>query len=204
MTNQRYDIYFSGRLIAGEAESDVRERLTRRLRIDGQQVAQLFAGGTVVVKRNVDLDTAARYRVLFRDAGAIIDIKEAEAPARTESYSRDPARTVDRPGPQTETTPAADAAEDPVWTMTLAEPRTGSLIDCAKPLVPAELPDISRLSLASENDLISEPDVSRAPKINTDGLSVLPARTGDLRDCAKPVEPAPVPDISGMKLEDDR
>ena len=94
MTNQRYDIYFSGRLIAGEAESDVRERLTRRLRIDGQQVAQLFASGTVVVKRNVDLDTAARYRVLFRDAGAIIDIKEAEAPARTESYSRDPGRTV--------------------------------------------------------------------------------------------------------------
>ena len=96
------------------------------------------------------------------------------------------------------------AAREPESTMTLAEARTGSLIDCAKPVIPAELPDISRLSLASEDDLIGEPDAGPPPEISTDGLSLLPAGTGDLRDCAKPVEPAPLPDISGMELKDDR
>ena len=71
MTSERYDIYFSGRLTEGEVESDVRERLGGRLRIDARQLALLFAGGTVVVKRNVDLDTAAGQAVVESCGGKV-------------------------------------------------------------------------------------------------------------------------------------
>jgi hypothetical protein len=193
MPQPLFDVYFRGALLPDAEPGQVRERLAALFGLGPAEVDRLFGGNPVCVKRAVDVDTAAQLRGRFRDAGALVDIRPAEATAKPPAPA---AATADLPVPA-----PAGTGDDVGWT--LAAPQTGSLADCARPVVPVPLPDISGLDLAQAGTNLANDATVPPSAIDTSHLSVAPPNTGSLEDC-HPEKPArPIGDISHLALSDD-
>jgi hypothetical protein len=187
MLDQRYDIFFSGSILDGQDPATVREKIGKMFRADAAQLERLFSGQPVKVKAGVDQDMAIKYRVAFREAGALIDIVPVDGGAGAQPTGND------KPS-----APATHADDD----MTLLPPRTGSLIDCAKTVEAAEIPDISQIALDSPGTDLDDSEPPPPADIDTSSLQLNPANSGSLEDCYKPPQPKPIPDISRLKIVD--
>ena len=193
MPQPLFDVYFRGALLPDAEPGQVRERLAALFGLGPAELDRLFGGNPVCVKRAVDVDTAAQLRGRFRDAGALVDIRPAEATAKPPAPA---AATTDPP-----VAAPAGTGDDVGWT--LAAPQTGSLADCARPVVPVPLPDISGLDLAHAGTNLADDAAAPPSAIDTSHLSVAPPNTGSLADC-HPEKPArPIGDISHLALSDD-
>ncbi len=207
--SERFDIFFSGQIMAGQDETAVRARLGRIFNATPEQLDRLFSGRPVKIKAGVDIEKAGRYRVSFRNAGALIEIKPAAATTAT------PAAAPRKPPP-----PAGARME-------LLPARTGSLIDCAPRVAPAVIPGAERLAFGDDSTPLDDrppppparidtsgltlgparPDTAldeRPPpppaRIDTSGLTLGPANTGSLEDCQPPAEAVRIPDISALEI----
>jgi hypothetical protein len=162
MPQPLFDVYFRGALLPDADPAQVRERLAGAFGLGAAELARLFSGEPVCVKRGLDVDNAAQLRGRFRDAGALVDIRPAET-AR-------PTPPPDNPVP----TPAVtDTATDAAWTLapagapvsdattappqaidtshlSMTEPNTGSLEDCREEKPARPIGDISHLSLRDD------------------------------------------------------
>jgi hypothetical protein len=192
MPAQLFDIFFSGQIMEGQDPAEVRERIRNLFNSQDDQLQRLFSGESVRIKGGVDEEEASKYRVAFREAGALVEIKLAESGALSASTPTD-APTLSE----------TDTAEETAGSdgLTLLPPNTGSLIDCAPDVEPQEIPDISSLNLAPEGTLIDESEETPAAHIDTGDLTVEPAQSGTLEDCQQPVDPYPIPDISSLEME---
>jgi len=180
-----YDLFFAGRIIQGKDPQQVRNAIARLFSADDQALERLFSGTSVKIKSSIDQDTAIQYRVAFRDAGALLDI-----------------RPIAATGPTTPPPGDAPAEQAESTELQLLPPMTGTLLECAVPVDPAPIPDISAITLAPQGTPIDESRPAPAPVLNTDDLTLAPAASGTLEDCRVVPEPEPLPDISGMKLVD--
>jgi len=189
MPQPLFDVYFRGALLPDAEPGQVRERLAALFGLGPAELDRLFGSNPVCVKRAVDVDTAAQLRGRFRDAGALVDIRPAEATAKPPAPA---ASTADSPVP---------AGADLGWT--LAAPQTGSLADCARPVMPVPLPDISGLDLAQAGTNLADDEAAPLPAIDTSHLSVAPPNAGSLEDCRQEKPARPIGDISHLALSDD-
>ena len=160
MSFEKYDIFFSGELIDGADEAEARSKIGALFKLPPDKVDSLFSGKPVAVKRDVDMDTAVKYRVAFRDAGALINIKPAGKAA-----AEKPASSA--------ATPAEPQAENDNG-MTLAPANTGSLEDCAPKVVPTPIPDISYMNLDDVGTPIDESEPPPPLEVDTSNLSLTP------------------------------
>ena len=78
--DERYRLIYRGEILDGQHRAVVKRRLTELLKLGDAQVEKLFAGQPVVLKRDVDRATAARYQALFKKAGGRLRVT-AEAAA---------------------------------------------------------------------------------------------------------------------------
>jgi hypothetical protein len=193
MPQPLFDVYFRGALLADAEPGQVRERLAALFGLGAAELDRLFGSNPVCVKRAVDVDTAAQLRGRFRDAGALVDIRPAEAAVKPPAPAASPA---DPPGPA-----PAGIGDDVGWI--LAAPQTGSLADYARPVVPVPLPDISGLDLAQAGTNLADDEVAPPPAIDTSHLSVAPPNAGSLEDCRQEKPARPIGDISHLALSDD-
>lgn len=180
-----YDIFFSGKLMEGYPEAAVKEQMGRLLKLNPAQLEHLFSGRTVRIKAAVDEETATRYRIAFRDVGALLEIH----PAAVAPEERATTAAPEEPPPSSDS-------------LTLLPPRSGSLIDCAPKVDAQPLPDISSLSLSERDRMLDEMKQTPPPAIDISALSLSPANSGTLEDCAPAIEPSPLPDISNLQLEE--
>ena len=204
MSFEKYDLFFSGQIMDGRDMAEVKTRVGKIFGATEEQLNRLFSGDPIPIKKGVDMDTAVKYRVTLRDAGALIDVVPTRSPS-----TRAPGRpaTGGSPAAPAKNAPAAapagaSAVPEAEAQMTLAPPRTGTLEDCAPNTPPAELPDISDLDLAAEGEPLVEQKAASVPQIDTSGLELFPANTGDLKDCQREPPPLPLPDISDLRLLD--
>ena len=196
MPQPLFDVYFRGALLADAEPGQVRERLAALFGLGPAELDRLFGSNPVCVKQAVDVDTAAQLRGRFRDAGALVDIRPAEAAVKPPAPAAPAAAAADPPVPT-----QAGIGDDVGWT--LAAPQTGSLADYARPVMPAPLPDISGVDLAQAGTNLADDEAAPPPAIDTSHLSVAPPNTGSLADC-HPEKPArPIGDISHLALSDD-
>lgn len=186
MPRQTYDVIFSGKLMEGASPEKTKQQISHIFKINDNQLNKLFSGKPVTIKSDVDEETAAKYRVAFRKAGALIDIK----PSASSSYNSN------------KTSPKDTLTEETLDELTLLPPNTGSLIDCAKSVTPQPIPDISNISLASPGTILDETPPPEPAEIDTSTLSVNPPNSGTLEDCKKQVEPHPIPDINHLEIDD--
>jgi hypothetical protein len=181
MPNQTYDIVFSGQLIEGGDLAQARHRLSNLFKANDNQLDRLFSGKPIVIKSGVDDETATKYRVAFRNAGALVDIRPSTKTPESSTNDTSPNNKPDA--------------------LTLLPPNTGSLIDCAKEVTPQPIPDISFMSLVSSDAVIGESPEPKPAEIDTSHLTVSPANSGTLEDCKKKIEPYPIPDISHLDID---
>jgi hypothetical protein len=186
MPRQTYDVIFSGKLMEGVSPEKAKLQISNIFKTDNSQLNQLFSGKAVTIKSDVDEETAAKYRVAFREAGALIEIKPSASPSNSSG----------------KTSPSQPSTEKTSDELTLLPPNTGSLIDCAKKVTPQPIPDISNISLASPGTVLDETSPPKPPEIDTSSLSADPPNSGTLEDCKKQVEPFPIPDISHLDIDD--
>ena len=121
---QAFDVYFLGEILPESNPADVRRQVARLFKVQDDAVERLFSGKPVRVKQAVDVDTASRYRALFRDAGALLQIVPSGGPP--------PQRQPMADNPPSDTAGAAAPAG-----MSLAEP--GAIIDEKPAPPPAEI-----------------------------------------------------------------
>lgn len=70
MTDVRYNVIFEGRLVPGADPAAVRTSLARLFRMDAARVEALFGGRRVILKKDADGETAAKFRLALQKAGA--------------------------------------------------------------------------------------------------------------------------------------
>lgn len=186
MLTQVYDIYFSGQVMDGHDPAASRIQVGKLFKADAKQLEKLFSGTPIKIKSGVDEETATRYRVALRQAGALVEIRPSSLAADSKSKN-----SID----SNAATPAS--SHEP----TLLPPNTGSLIDCAATVIPQTLPKIDHLALAPAGSIIDASPAPEPAEIDTAGLSVNPANSGTLEDCKKEVAPYPIPDISHLDLD---
>ena len=171
MGGARFDILFAGKLL-GDADPDlVRRQLQQRFKLSDEVADKLFSGRTVVVAQGVETAAASRYRQVFRDAKALVEIRPAEAAPSTLSTpipesAREPVGTGDeeqaRSVPVRPRTMTGERFSEPARSRDLIDvPKIDishlslvpgwdwTLEDCQPPRVPTELPDTSHLEIVA-------------------------------------------------------
>jgi len=184
----RFDIYFRGELLPDTSPQTARLMLGRRFGMDEATLDRLFSGRPMRVKARVDADKAGRYRAAFRQAGALVDIVPHGAPPPQP-------RPIARPAPESPKPPANQPPDFEVL-----PPRTGSLADCAPPVEPASIGDISWMRLDVPGVTLDERPEVPEPEFDLSGLSMSEPGSFTLEDCAAPQPPADLPDISHLRL----
>jgi hypothetical protein len=171
MSAETYDVYFSGAILKDADSAEVKRKIGAMFKLEGDKLERLFSGQPRQIKRGIDMDQAIRFRVAFRDAGALVDIVPAGEPPP------DPAaRAAAKPRPEQPLPPAGQTPESRP-----SEPATSGLTLADGPLpVPPQPP---------------------APPIQAPDYGLSAPKEFNLSDCAPPVEPAPLPDISALDLD---
>ena len=75
MSDQLFEVAFSGRISAGADLNEVRARVARMFNADAAKIEQLFSGKRIVIKKNIDQATAAKYQTAMNRAGAECEVR---------------------------------------------------------------------------------------------------------------------------------
>ena len=70
-----YDIVFEGKIIPGKDPGEVRKALASVLKKDAGTVETLFSGRPFTLRKQVEGDTAEKFKSKFESAGAICVLK---------------------------------------------------------------------------------------------------------------------------------
>lgn len=165
MSDQRFDLTYKGLVAPGADPEETRQRLTGVFKLTDKGAERLFTGRPVVVKRDVDETTAARFKKIFAHAGAVLTITPVAG-----TGDADDGDTVDAaddvPSSQTRGPDSPPLSLAPQW---------GDL----EPPLTAEPPvlDLSYLSLVPGYDWTladCEPPATPIPELDTSALHLVP------------------------------
>lgn len=196
MNQESYDVYFSGSCLKTADPEEVKRKIGTLFKLEGEKLERLFSGTPVPIKRGVDMERAIKFRITFRDAGALVDIVPAGQPAPMPQTAAPPAPARPLPtSPLTATSPtptassggrgelslaegpppsaaAKPAAPLPVPGFDLSAPNDFDLSDCAPEVVATPLPDISRMDLDKPGITLDETPAPASREIDTDALEL--------------------------------
>ena len=190
MSDQLFEVAFSGQISEGETLEEVKARVGKIFNADDAKLAQLFSGKRIVIKKNIDQATAAKYKTALNRAGAECEVTACGGGAPEEQAASaaptQPAAAATMPPTEYESSYDGEV-EPPPQTDPLGI--TGDQIeDLAATIAP----------VGSElQDSYTEPE---EPQIDIAGLDVAPVGS-DIGSAKKDAEPPP-PDTSGIKLAD--
>ena len=164
MSEQRFDLTYRGLIAAGADPEETRRRLTEIFKLTDKGAERLFTGRPVVVKRDVDAATAARFEKFFAQSGAVLtltpvggpDTPSAGAPAFAGEGPRAPqvigvdhAHLALAPNfGDLESIPMVAPPPLDLSYLSLVPGDNWTLEDCEPPPTPIPELDLSRLSLA--------------------------------------------------------
>jgi hypothetical protein len=173
----RFDLVFTGELIGGCEPSRVRRDLERLFRTDAASIARLFTGEPVVIKKDLDEQTALRYRAALQQVGALCRIRPAAGAARAVA-----------PGQQTPASSGlAGAAILP----------PGSILTEVRRVETPQF-DLSAFSIAPPGETLVEHEAPAARPPAPGAFDVAPVGA-DLVEAPR-IDPAPIPDISALTM----
>lgn len=92
MSDERYDLVFKGQLAKSVELNTAVRNLAQLFKIDPEKARGLFSGKTTVLRKNLDADTANKYRVAIKKAGAIAELQAivAEKPVQKPASTTPP------------------------------------------------------------------------------------------------------------------
>lgn len=175
MSDQRFDLSFSGVMRPGADPALARRRLAEAFKLSEQDAVRLFSGRPLVIKRQVDAATATRVEQVFARVGAVLTIAPVADPDAT--VSQDTVSSV----PPVPPVPSGPPAGTVVPPMHLDRDAIG-------------------FSLAPAGEILDHTPAPRPPALDLSRLSLVPGQDWTLTDCTIPPKPIPEPDISKLSL----
>ena len=157
---KEFDVYFSGEILEGYELEEVKQAVGKLFKLSGPKLEALFAGVPVRVKKNLSVEKAGRFRKVFLESGALVQIVAAgqeppEEPAPqpvTRRASPAPASSTGEAGlrlaPMEPLETASRTPEPRIDTSSLEIRSDEGPIESPQPTEQAPLPDISNLSMA--------------------------------------------------------
>lgn len=143
-----FRLVFSGEVTEGQHPAVVKKRLAAVLKLDDARMDVMFSGKAVVVKKQTDEKTAARYQAVFEKAGArlrVLPLEEGVSPA-SESARPDPANNADKDADPQQAEQETQTEDGGLQVM----PVGADLVSREErgPEAPAAMPDVDHLTLA--------------------------------------------------------
>lgn len=196
MADEKFDLVFKGQLVKSVDEAQAKVNLGRLFKIDGARLEALFTGKAVTLKKNLDFDTASKYRVAIKKAGAVVELVavEASAPVPKAAPAPAPAAVPATPKPAFNPAPAEPRASKPVSTPAAA------IVGSAASQVSVDVPDFGVAPPGADLLEGSERDSLPLMEVDTSAIA-LRETTGNLVDASEIARPAPVKvDIANIAL----
>jgi hypothetical protein len=197
MSDQLFEVAFSGKIGADASLDEVKARVAKMFNADEAKLAQLFSGKRIVIKKNIDQATAAKYKIALNRAGAECEIRPMGGePAAAEGASKKPsaaAETAQKPAAGT--APAVEI-ETHYDGETPPPPHTDPL-----GISGDEIADLEATVAPVGSELQDDYQEPEAPEIDVSGLDVAPA--GTELDTAPKKAPPPPPDTTGITMADE-
>lgn len=75
MSEKRYDVIFSGKLVEGARLEQVKANVAKLFKVEVPKAERLFTGKPVMIKKAVDEKTAKKYLIAMKKAGALCEGK---------------------------------------------------------------------------------------------------------------------------------
>ena len=112
MSDELFEVAFSGQINDDADLGEVKARFAKMFHADETKLAQLFSGKRVIIKKNIDAQTAAKYQTALERAGAKCELKSLSASNEVAPGSNLKPETVNPPP----SPPAAKAPNDVTYT----------------------------------------------------------------------------------------
>ena len=178
-----YHIAFDGKLTGDIELAIVKKNLAALFKMNATQVEALFTGKPVVVKRDVDEATAKKYAAVFKKAGAVCSVVNAEAQQRAATPPKSPAPAPAGAAQQPPTASPQDrggrmAGKDIVHINVpqnlgdLSMAGAGEQIPTLDVDVDVQIPDTSSLSMSNDDGYLAPEHEDKPPQVDISGLSL--------------------------------
>ena len=194
MSDQLFEVTFSGQISEGANLDEVKARLGKMFKADDAKLAQLFSGKRIVIKKNIDQATAAKYKTALNRAGAECEVNLPGGEASSAPLAAaTPAATS--AAPEAAATPSSTDYETAYDGEVEPPPQTdplGITGDQIEDLAVSVAPVGSEL-----RDAYVEPE---EPDIDITGFDIAPVGS-ELSTAKKEPDPPP-PDTSGITMVD--
>lgn len=194
-----FDVAFAGELMPGADAAQVKANLARLFQADPQRIDALFSGRRIVIKSNLDADSAERYRLTLERAGARVAVcpvgqpqaaAAATAPVAAPPAAQ-PAAAVSPPVAAAPVAAPAAAGELPALRVAPRDEYMAAFRDVSAP-------DFGLAPVGA--DLQDARPAASAPTLDLSQLSVAPV--GSDMGQARAAPAAPPPDTSHLRLLD--
>lgn len=183
MDAKNYHVIFEGQTTGEKELAEVKRNLAAMFKMNNTQVESLFSGKPVVIKRDIDAQTAQKYAAAFKKAGAVCKIAGAgndgtAAPPKppatpTAAKTTTPASTA-APKPQ-----AADLSRRDVVNLNIPGDLSGLSMGEPGEEIPvlnneteADIPDTGGLSVAMDDGYLGPQKNVPEPKFDISNLSI--------------------------------
>ena len=189
MADQLFEVAFSGKINDGADLDEVKARVGKMFNADDAKIAQLFSGRRVVIKKNIDRATAAKYKTALNRAGAECEVvpmggSETAAAAADASSPAAPAAAAS-------TAAASVEYESEYDGETTQPPQTDPL-----GITGDQIEDLSASLAPVGSELQDEYEAVEAPQIDTADFDIAPVGSDLSYNDDKPDPPPPsVPDL---------
>ena len=189
MSDELFEVAFSGVIREGENSEDVKARVGKMFKADEAKVAQLFSGKRIVIKKKVDLQTATKYENALKKAGAVCELKSLTPP---ETPVVAPASSPAEAPVEVAAAPASKADDDYLT----APPQTDPL-----GITGDQIEDLS-VSIAPVGSVLQdEIKEIEEPDIDISEFQIAPVGA-DIGVGKKQPDPPP-PDTTGLSIKDE-
>ena len=196
MSDQLFEVAFSGQISEGANMEEVKARVGKMFNADEVKLAQLFSGKRIVIKKNIDQATAAKYKTALNRAGAECEISSSGGEAAAaQPAAATPAPAEPAAEPTAKSTPVSTEYETSYDGEVAPPPRTDPL-----GISGDQIEDLAVSIAPVGSELQDEYKEPEEPDIDITGFDIAPVGS-DLSEAKKEQEPPP-PDTSGITLAD--
>lgn len=92
--SEHFEVIFRGDVELGRSVLEVKEGLAKLFNAEASRIDQMFSGKPVVIKANLNEETALRYQASLKTVGALVDIRCSELADMTVSSQTPPENTA--------------------------------------------------------------------------------------------------------------
>ncbi|MBQ25464.1 hypothetical protein [Alcanivorax sp.] len=194
MSDARFHIVFSGKLVGGADLATVKSNLGRLFKMDSARVEKLFSGQPVVIKKDADQATAMKFRALMKQAGAECEIRPVSGGGQARAPAQPAAAPSAVPAPATESSASAESTS-------LGEQNSGDL-ETVGTIRTGGTGFSGAFSVADVGEDMNNSEHAPAPPAPDVSHLSMAAAGEDLGQRTQAPPPAQ-PDISYLSLKDD-